>query len=538
MANHTSTTKSSSSSQKQLQQQGSTKQPKSKDSSQQQQQQEQPKLFTATFTPATNSSIPLNLVTYFGRVYTLYDALLLVEACRLDILPTIDRRLTTFERLKFIKPNCIFIWNETKSGMKRWTDGKLWSASKVLFGNFLQYREINKVTKKPEYYGLIKQSFSITTKDGQRFHLISYYQLNNPTNTATKTHNHQQQSLYANGTPASIPSPDINGEGEDNGNVLKKRKLSSGESGSIQLMDDYEDGYIVCIPSHDPKLKKLSLSNDVYPSHTLHAIPKILRNGGGSHDAATTATSTNKTTHTKVTTNSNPNITTPSTPLSMSNKESKDDSFSVHAEDESSVSTTPVANNKSEHPLAPGAIGYNNLSSQQGHNHRQQHQQQPPPPPPPPQLPTLPLQPLGQQQPSQPLGQQVPTYTNLQDSLQKYSPLGTAAGQPAATAPSATSQAYPTIASFPHPSKSQYSQQPASTGNATNSAYPNYYNHAPPTTTTTSASPNFQYSQTSPIPPTVPSASTNPLNFKFNDNDYIRNCDLQIVDILNKGFLK
>ena len=61
----------------------------------------------ATILPPT-----INQVTYFGRVYTLYDAMLLVEACRLNILPTIDRRLTTFERLKLIKPNSIFIWNE------------------------------------------------------------------------------------------------------------------------------------------------------------------------------------------------------------------------------------------------------------------------------------------------------------------------------------------------------------------------------------------------------------------------------------------
>lgn len=172
----------------------------------------------ATILPPT-----INQVTYFGRVYTLYDAMLLVEACRLNILPTIDRRLTTFERLKLIKPNSIFIWNETKSGMKRWTDGKLWSASKVIFGNFLQYREINKSTKTPEINGLIKQSFSLNTKDGQRFHLISYYR----PNRGVKYNNNQ---LKLNTPTTGIAPENSGGSDDDDGDadvnrVLKKRKL-------------------------------------------------------------------------------------------------------------------------------------------------------------------------------------------------------------------------------------------------------------------------------------------------------------------------
>lgn len=90
--------------------------------------------------------------------------------------------------------------------MRRWTDGKSWSASRVS-GSFLTYREMEGkrgsgfggnrrgATKtpdsgrgsdedqdngEPEGYrykadGLMKQSFSITTSAGQHLHLISYY---------------------------------------------------------------------------------------------------------------------------------------------------------------------------------------------------------------------------------------------------------------------------------------------------------------------------------------------------------------------------
>lgn len=77
--------------------------------------------------------------------------------------------------------------------MRRWTDGRTWSPSRVL-GNFLTYRELDtkrrtshstttsiptmtKSTTLCSYKsaGLIKQSFSICTSNNQKLHLISYY---------------------------------------------------------------------------------------------------------------------------------------------------------------------------------------------------------------------------------------------------------------------------------------------------------------------------------------------------------------------------
>ncbi|KAI5956360.1 PTH2 [Candida jiufengensis] len=177
--------------------------------------------------PKSNDLSNSHVITYIGRIYSILDALLLIEACRLKMIPIINRRLTILERSKFIKPNTIFIWNETSCGMKRWTDGKIWSASKVYNGNFLQYKELNKFTKKEENNGLIKQSFSLTTKTNQRYHLISYFK-----------NSYQGDNLMNNN----------------------------------QSLDFSENLNLVNIPSHDTRLKNLKLSDKIYSDHSLHTL--------------------------------------------------------------------------------------------------------------------------------------------------------------------------------------------------------------------------------------------------------------------------
>ncbi|KAI1130631.1 Gti1/Pac2 family-domain-containing protein [Nemania abortiva] len=142
--------------------------------------------------------------TYHGYVRTPNDAIKLFEACRLGHLPRVQRRLSEKER-QSIRSGSVFVWDEREAGMRRWTDGKSWSASRVS-GSFLTYREMEgkrgsgfgasrRTTGRspdsgrlseddqegePEGYrykqdGLMKQSFSITTSQGQHLHLISYY---------------------------------------------------------------------------------------------------------------------------------------------------------------------------------------------------------------------------------------------------------------------------------------------------------------------------------------------------------------------------
>lgn len=167
--------------------------------------------------------------SYYGHVRSQLDAILLFEACRLGLLPRIRRRLSERERLE-ISSGKIYIWDEQEAGMRRWTDGKSWSASRVS-GAFLSYREMDttrraspevedsenisgkralessdnsppggnngfsmiakrrkkapatedpNIEETEEGYrykknGLNKQSFSITTSTNLKLHLISYY---------------------------------------------------------------------------------------------------------------------------------------------------------------------------------------------------------------------------------------------------------------------------------------------------------------------------------------------------------------------------
>ncbi|KAJ5888493.1 hypothetical protein N7495_008534 [Penicillium taxi] len=177
--------------------------------------------------------------TYYGHVRTPADAIILFEACRMGLLPRVQRRLSEKER-QSIRSGSVFVWDEREAGMRRWTDGKSWSASRVS-GSFLTYREMEgkrggsvsqasvpRVGKSPESGrgsdddredegpdgyrykpdGLMKQSFSITTSAGQHLHLISYYarahpsavNLQQPTTDPALRHVRPQKGLYPEST--------------------------------------------------------------------------------------------------------------------------------------------------------------------------------------------------------------------------------------------------------------------------------------------------------------------------------------------------
>ncbi|KAI4249332.1 MAG: hypothetical protein LQ352_005694 [Teloschistes flavicans] len=187
--------------------------------------------------------------TYNGHVRAPADAIILFEACRLGLLPRVQRRLSEKER-QSIKSGSVFVWDEREAGMRRWTDGKSWSASRVS-GSFLTYREMEgkrggsgfapplaaaaaaavRAGKTPESTrgsdsdvempqeegpdgyrykpdGLMKQSFSITTSSGNHLHLISYYSrthpnaqaLNNPTSDPALRHIRPQKGMYPEST--------------------------------------------------------------------------------------------------------------------------------------------------------------------------------------------------------------------------------------------------------------------------------------------------------------------------------------------------
>ncbi|CAO3675741.1 unnamed protein product [Rhizopus stolonifer] len=82
--------------------------------------------------------------TYHGYIETTQDVLLVFEGCRRGLLPRVCRRLQEKERSN-ITSGSVFVFDERESGIKRWTDGLLWSPSRIL-GNFLIYREVDKKT--------------------------------------------------------------------------------------------------------------------------------------------------------------------------------------------------------------------------------------------------------------------------------------------------------------------------------------------------------------------------------------------------------
>lgn len=119
--------------------------------------------------------------TFHGFIENTTDSLLIIEACRKGLLPTINRRLIERERSS-IKSGTIIVFDETESGnppwsvlrktvtanniehlqigIKRWTDGFLWSPSRIL-GSFLVYRELeNRENRKIEN----DYSYSATTR--------------------------------------------------------------------------------------------------------------------------------------------------------------------------------------------------------------------------------------------------------------------------------------------------------------------------------------------------------------------------------------
>ncbi|KAB5558682.1 Gti1/Pac2 family-domain-containing protein [Coniochaeta sp. 2T2.1] len=79
--------------------------------------------------------------TYVGFVRTAKDACLLLEMLLSGRLPHVQRRPHERERAEIVKSGNVFIYEESISGVRRWTDGVNWSPSRIL-GNFLIYREV------------------------------------------------------------------------------------------------------------------------------------------------------------------------------------------------------------------------------------------------------------------------------------------------------------------------------------------------------------------------------------------------------------
>ncbi|WWC63795.1 uncharacterized protein I303_106400 [Kwoniella dejecticola CBS 10117] len=134
------------------------------------------------------------------------DAIHILEAVRLGIVPRVTRRLTGHERA-MIRPGTVWVWEEEETNMRRWTDGRRWGASRVGGGGFLVYTESSESLSPPPsrsdspygqpngYYpgpsssrrteSLIKQTYSTTmthpvTGKLKKFHVVAYSSKHNP----------------------------------------------------------------------------------------------------------------------------------------------------------------------------------------------------------------------------------------------------------------------------------------------------------------------------------------------------------------------
>jgi hypothetical protein len=179
--------------------------------------------------------------TFRGKVDTTSDALLLFESCRLGQLKRVSRRLTENERSTHVKSGAVFVWDEDESGIKRWTDGKNWSPSRI-HNSFLLYREIEPRQRPPpkapgeastvaadfvlKEKGLVKKALSISTADSKRQHLVSYYY---------KDETQEESPLK---TPSSLPQfKDISIPNE-----MYPEFVPDGQAGSFGMLPRGESG--------------------------------------------------------------------------------------------------------------------------------------------------------------------------------------------------------------------------------------------------------------------------------------------------------
>ncbi|KAG9241787.1 Gti1/Pac2 family-domain-containing protein [Calycina marina] len=86
---------------------------------------------------------PSDLIpTFVGYISSTQDALLLIQQCIDGSKHHVRRRAHDREREELIRSGHCFLYEESRSGIKRWTDGISWSPSRIL-GNFLVYRELS-----------------------------------------------------------------------------------------------------------------------------------------------------------------------------------------------------------------------------------------------------------------------------------------------------------------------------------------------------------------------------------------------------------
>jgi hypothetical protein len=67
---------------------------------------------------------------FCGYIETIEDAYLVIDAARQNRLPRVMQRLNDADK-KTIRSGSVFVLNEKECGVRRWTDGRIWSPSRI-----------------------------------------------------------------------------------------------------------------------------------------------------------------------------------------------------------------------------------------------------------------------------------------------------------------------------------------------------------------------------------------------------------------------
>lgn len=108
-----------------------------------------------------------------GYIKNYDEAVLIMHAARLGTLTPATERLNAEER-EHIESGNIFCFIEDDNGMKRWTDGRIWSPSKIC-GEFLIYQEVprhlskNSIKKRKELEKSLENSDSYINKSREDY---------------------------------------------------------------------------------------------------------------------------------------------------------------------------------------------------------------------------------------------------------------------------------------------------------------------------------------------------------------------------------
>ncbi|KAJ2684078.1 Gluconate transport-inducing protein, partial [Coemansia spiralis] len=180
--------------------------------------------------------------TFHGFVDTAFDALLLFDACCDGRLPRVPRRFGDRER-QTIQSGAVYVWDEEETGMRRWTDGRTWSPSRVN-GCFLIYYELE-----GRRHQFVSRDGHGAARRGRRSPLVASV---------------GPSSLFASYDPCP---PNV--VQKEQGLVKKALSLCTGNKRRLHLVcyysrEDVDSGRLVT-PSNDPMFAGMNIQEERYP---------------------------------------------------------------------------------------------------------------------------------------------------------------------------------------------------------------------------------------------------------------------------------